>query len=579
MTRFLDKILSSPFKVYCTFLGVTFLIFSRSLFFGFSPIDENWLISGNTEFLSDWANLLHSFNKNIQNSYYRPLLIDTFIINYKLSGLDPFIYHLTNILLHAFSVILLFKLLGRLKIEAKISFLLCLLFAVHPLAVHAVAWIPGRNDSLICIFTLLSCLNLLNYLELKRGRHLVFFALFFLCALLTKESALSLPLVYLFIFLLAPRTKSTWLLTFISSLAAIGIWYFLRHRLLQGFPAESRNFWPAFADFSLALLVYTGKALLPFRQSVSPVLGNSLIWVNALVVLALVFLCFKQGFQNKKIAVLGIVMFYSTLALSAWFGAQTRSGVHYEHRAYASLIGLVMFLSQLKLNYQSWLIKTALGLFLLLFSAKTLYRQSFYQNELSYLEEGLLDCPDNHFFHYQKGLLLYQEGKYAEALPSMNRAIELWPNQVNLYNNRGNAHFKLKHKKETINDYTKALQLSNYKTSIYLSRCAAYKEFGEIDKAKEDMEAIKSKSPEALPRELEVEINKLWLAHGLEKATTLIEKYPNNAKLYIERAQIYFYLRKGPEALADLKKATELEPGNKQYKAYYEKLNSTYPHK
>src|SRR5688572_26165084 len=100
MSKYSGNFYASNPRVYLTLFTVAFLLFSKSLFYGFSPMDENWLITGNTLFLSDWSNLVNSFKLNLQNIYFRPLLMDTFLINYKLAGLDPFIYHLSNILFH-----------------------------------------------------------------------------------------------------------------------------------------------------------------------------------------------------------------------------------------------------------------------------------------------------------------------------------------------------------------------------------------------------------------------------------------------------------------------------------------------
>lgn len=575
----LEKLLLSPFKTYLSLFLVALLVFVPSLFYGFSPIDENWLITGNTAFLKEWENLVHAFRNDIQNSYYRPLLIISFIVDYHFSELAPFFYHLSNCLFHALAVMLLFRFLRLLAVEARTAFFLCLLFAVHPLTTHTVAWIPGRNDSLLCIFTLLAFVHLLRYLENQQLPQLFLHGIFLLAALFTKETALILPFLSLWIYVMFRKNKKGILALSVSWLITVLFWYLMRQQVLPSFPTGSRELGPAIANFCLAMLAFTGKSLFPVFQSVSPTVGNTLWWLQAIIVVGVGVILYKRGIHNKKIAVTGLLIFFGMLSLTTWFGAQTTEGVHYEHRAYTSLVGLFVFLSQLKFPSNSRVFQLALGFVLLLFLTKTIFRQQVYQSEQSYLDEGLRDSPENHYFHYQKGLLLYQEGEYAASIIHMDRAIALWPNQVNLYNNRGNAHFKLRHKEATIADYTKALELSNYKTSIHLSRCLAYKEFGEIEKAKTDLEAIRRRKPDAVPKQLEVEINRLWLPQRVETLTALIAQYPQKAELYVERAQIYFYLRKGPEALADLQTATKLEPGNKQYQAYYNKLKATYPHK
>lgn len=579
MNRFFANFYNSPLKVYAVLILVPLLLFSKSLYYGFSPMDETWLITGNTAFLEDSSNPLKIFKNEIQGVYYRPLLVLTFLVDYTLGGLNPFVYHLSNIMFHIFAVILLYKFLRHLKIEQKVAFVLSLLFAVHPMVIHAVTWVPGRNDALLCIFFLLSAIYLLKYLDDGKYIQIFLHFLFFLMAMLTKESAVALPLVFLSLYLLGSG-KKTGLLMFLGSwILAFFTWFYLRQQILLGFSIQSGDFFSTAFNFTISLIAFSGKSLIPVSQSVTPVIDNSLIWLNAILTLAFAILCYFTGLKNKKLALFGLFTFYAILFLPVWFGAQTTLGEQYEHRAYTALIGLIVFLSQINFRYESPIFKTALALIFMFFTLKTIYRQNIYKTEISYLDEGMRDCPRNYFFYSQKGILLYFEKRFSEALPYMNKAIEIYPGQVKLHSNRGNVHFALAHKKEAIDDFTKALKLSNYKSSIYLSRCVAYKNFGEIEKAKEDMDAIKSRYPEILPKTLEKEINTLWLENKAKTLGDKILKDPGNAKLYVERAQVFFYLRKGPQALADLKKATELEPGNKEYRAYYQKLNSTYPNK
>jgi predicted Zn-dependent protease len=58
----------------------------------------------------------------------------------------------------------------------------------------------------------------------------------------------------------------------------------------------------------------------------------------------------------------------------------------------------------------------------------------------------------------------------------------------------------------------------------------------------------------------------------------MIATEPNNALLYVNRAKFFMDNRMGKEALADLKKACDLEPENKMYKSYFNELNSSFPH-
>jgi predicted membrane-bound mannosyltransferase len=111
------------------------------------------------------------------------------ILNYRFSGDMPSGYHFVNVLLHIASVLLLYRLFGKLGLKSLHCFLLSLLFAVHPVLSQAVAWIPGRNDTLLAVFVLLFFINSINYTTTGKTNNLALSGLFLLLAFFTKETA------------------------------------------------------------------------------------------------------------------------------------------------------------------------------------------------------------------------------------------------------------------------------------------------------------------------------------------------------------------------------------------------------
>ncbi len=132
------------------------LVYLPSLSLGFTELDDSIFIREFKAFNEDTSNLIASFSRGlfdaVKDPYYRPLFSDAMILNYQMSGEEPFGYHLINVLLHMGVVVILYKLLFRLGITAANSFYLSLIFAVHPVLTQAVTWIPGRNDTLLALF-------------------------------------------------------------------------------------------------------------------------------------------------------------------------------------------------------------------------------------------------------------------------------------------------------------------------------------------------------------------------------------------------------------------------------------------
>ena len=136
---------------------------------------------------------------------WRPLTVYSFCVESPLwragAGEAPsaFGYHLTNLFLHGIAALLLL-LLGRSLLPDRPALVVgtALVFAVHPLHAQAVATLVGRADLLALVFSLLAAWL---WIEAARGRPalLPLSALSFFLALLSKETAVGLPLALLLV--------------------------------------------------------------------------------------------------------------------------------------------------------------------------------------------------------------------------------------------------------------------------------------------------------------------------------------------------------------------------------------------
>jgi len=82
--------------------------------------------------------------------YYRPMVTASFALDHALFGLDPWGYHLTNVLLHLANALLVLMLVRRLyPAGGRLGALAAaLLFATHPVHPNAVGWVAARSDLL-----------------------------------------------------------------------------------------------------------------------------------------------------------------------------------------------------------------------------------------------------------------------------------------------------------------------------------------------------------------------------------------------------------------------------------------------
>lgn len=128
----------------------------------------------------------------VETYVYRPLPTATFALNYQISGLEPWSYHLVNVLLHGAVSAMVYLLGWRWGLGPTASGLGALLFALHPIHVEVAAAVFGRKDLLASFFLLLMVLTHPWAARRGGGRTLVP-VLSFLGGLCSKEVAVAGP--------------------------------------------------------------------------------------------------------------------------------------------------------------------------------------------------------------------------------------------------------------------------------------------------------------------------------------------------------------------------------------------------
>ena len=497
---------NKTYIVLTLILPALFLYF-KSLKYDFTPMDEQWMILKNTSFLQNWSSIKDAFTKPIAEVYYRPLFVISLITDYHLGKTSPFIYHFTNLFFHLSCVLLLYKFLTLSQVQKKLAFTFALLFSLHPVMLHAVAWVPGRNDLMLCFFTLLSLIYLNNYFIENKIKYNLLHILFFICALFTKESAIALPLVYAFTYYVYKGFQPKKMFTLIGVWLLISVlWFAIRNNIVNYMLPIETNFLSGIKNFILSFILFIGKAVFPFNQSILPTLKNSTILIGIISICVLVFATYKLGVNNKKIALLGLLIFFSMLFISVWFGATKSSGEHYEQRLYTSMIGAFLFLSTLKFNNNSKNFNYLIVIIICFFAIKTFVRMDVYKNKNTFAECGIQECPDYYLFYVTKGEDFYRKKDYNNAIVLINKAIELRPDRGDLYSNRGSAYFALGMIKEAIADFTQAINKSEFKMEYYLNRCIALNKINDTENAMKDLELLKKCCPNQIPQKLNDEL-------------------------------------------------------------------------
>jgi hypothetical protein len=201
------------------------LAYLPALHGGFIWDDDSWTTNLSTLFRDTIGLRLIWFVPTVLQQYY-PLSGTTFWLDYQLWKFWTTPYHVENVLLHALAALLFWRLLLRLQLPG--AWLASAIFALHPVMVESAAWITERKNVLSLVFYLGAWLAYLRYAQgvtrdggpafaaLQRGKQVtgpkkvtsvpdlspvthhasLFYWLafvLFLCALLAKTTAFSLP--------------------------------------------------------------------------------------------------------------------------------------------------------------------------------------------------------------------------------------------------------------------------------------------------------------------------------------------------------------------------------------------------
>ncbi|MGA9111573.1 MAG: tetratricopeptide repeat protein [Smithella sp.] len=196
----LNKINISPDRkkliVYIVLAVVTLAVFWQVNQYDFINFDDYFYVTENSHIQSGitldgirWAFSTRYFE------LWHPLLWLSFMFDYQFHGLNAGGYHVTNLILHILSTLLLFWLFCRMTGALWKSAFVAALFALHPLHVESVAWIAERKDVLSAFFWMLTLCLYVYYTEKPVIKRYLLVVFSFVLALMSKPMVVTLPVI------------------------------------------------------------------------------------------------------------------------------------------------------------------------------------------------------------------------------------------------------------------------------------------------------------------------------------------------------------------------------------------------
>ncbi len=463
-----EKVFLSSWRPYCWIAFTGILLYCPAFFFNFTQFDDDFLILKNYDFLSKLQNIPVAFRQPVFDLYYRPFLTVSLILDAQLGHLSPFIYHLSNVLYHVIASMLLFGVLTSLLNSRSRGFFGSVLFTIHPLATQAVAWIPGRNESLLAIGIFSSFLFFLSFVETKKNITLACHLLLFFCALLTKETAVVFPFLCLSYCYIFTAAKFSWKELFpvaFSWLVVIIIWYEMRDAAINhAISSENLVSMQSFFGNIPIFLELAGKTFLPVRLSayatvstVSTVLGVAIILgVASWLVNRHENVNFRQVFFS--------LLWFALFLLPVLFVTPTTNLRRYdylEHRAYLPLAGIIFMIASLvrtnEHRLKSKILFPVIAAACLLLSV---IHQQHFRDPLALWTHAAETSPKaaHAFFHLG---ILYEDnsGDLARAEQAYTTAAELDPNNSEYRNNLGSVYAREGGQQRAKEEFQKATAL------------------------------------------------------------------------------------------------------------------------
>ncbi len=420
--------------------------------------DDTTLIAQNPDIRNfNWQRLVGFLS-------YRPFRNLTYALNYKLGGLEPFGYHLFNVLLHGFNALLVFLLLKRLTGSANGAGAGALVFAVHPAQSAAVAYVSGRKDLLATFFIVLGLICYLDFRRKRRKGLAVAALLAFVLGMLSKEVAIVIPALMLLVDLcLASRSvgskqspnrfgwigrTKTLVYAVALSLAALALCYALflaRASRMEAYwgGSLSTHLGTSFKLFAhyLRLAVVPYPLIADYTGDVFPVSTGLTEWTTILAVFVLVGYLGLAASLYRRHPLITLGMTWFALCLAPVLQLIPFHELAADHFLYLPMVGPALLaglavrhlMRERSLEVLTWgvLVLVVIGA-----SVMTIDRNRDWKDERTLWDATYEKAPGSYRANLNLGTLTHNED-WRRAVELTQRSIELKPAEALPYNNLG----------------------------------------------------------------------------------------------------------------------------------------------
>ena len=469
-------------------------------------------------------------------------------------GLNPFWFHLNNILIHLLNTALVFYIVYGLRNrkEWRTAAVTALLFGIHPMHVESVAWVAELKDVLYSAFFLGSVLIYIRYLKTGRIVQLALAFLLFILSDLSKAQAITLPALLLVIDYYTGR-KFSWKLIiekipfFILS-SFFGLLAIKASLEVNAVNTSQTSILMNILNGCYSFLTYIFRMFIPANLcAVHPYLYNKpadvpfWFYFLPLVMAGLVAGAIYSANKTKEY-LFGFLFYTVTISVMLKFVPVGDSMIN-ERYTYVPFIGLFFIGGYVYSRFSispRWkhLAHGIIILYIAAFTILSVQRIRTWKDNITFWEDVVRKYPDHWRGYYGLSVTYYNEGNFEKAFENANLACQKNPPAAPFVM-RGTLYFdQYKNYDLAISDLRKALSFneknSPFNLSSHLTLGMAW--FYKNDFARADTEY-----------------------------TRAILLDPENVIPYIRRGTLYAdNLGRYDQALADFRQALYLDPAQKE---------------
>ena len=469
----------------------------------------------------------------VHRDLYQPVPMLSFSLDFvtiKLLGLTPaasgpdagaWVFHLTNVLIHAAGGVLVFWLFARLSGARAVATVAAMLFVLHPYAAEVVGWLNGRMMLLATLFSLASLIAVDSFLI--RGRWWwALLALLFVVLAMSSKVRVGLPVLML-ILPLARRqwpSRRWWLLWVAAGLITVGftalnIVSTSTSEMFQGAAEKMQG--SRVARTVLVLAWYFQHYVVPVNMSPWHPPDLLVLWSDpaipaGVVTVVVVGLLAAWSWRYTRVGVLGLLWFLATVASTLPL-IPSRDVMAADRYVYLPNVGLYWLTAALVVQLVRWaqgrfnrpaIGHLAAGLGLVAGAALVpcaWHVQSYYLSNLAKARRIAEVYPEEPGVWEDVGWAHYREGRYEPAIAAARIEIQKHPDQqaCEALQLMGMAQYRMGRVEDGLATLYQAVEADPEYGKCYSRLGHIYYELGRYDEAEENYVRAVGIMPEYLP--------------------------------------------------------------------------------